>query len=59
MIYLDTGCLVKLYHPKPDSPKVAALVAGKPICFDPLHDSKENTAAADVAPLPRKLPAWR
>jgi hypothetical protein len=29
---------VKLYYPEPDSQKVAAMVAGKPICFNPLHD---------------------
>ena len=26
MIYLDTGSLVKLYYPEPDSAKVVALV---------------------------------
>jgi len=29
MIYLDTGCLVKLYYPEPDSASVAAAVFGK------------------------------
>lgn len=38
MIYLDAGCLVKLYCPEPESQKVAALVAGKPICYNPLHE---------------------
>ncbi|MGD1084661.1 MAG: type II toxin-antitoxin system VapC family toxin [Verrucomicrobiota bacterium] len=38
MIYLDTGCLVKLYYPEPDSQKIVALVAGRPICFNPLHE---------------------
>jgi predicted nucleic acid-binding protein len=37
VIYLDTGCLVKLYYPEPESQKVAAFVKGKPICFTPLH----------------------
>ena len=37
MIYLDTGCLVKLYYPEPDSQKSAALVAGRSICVNPLH----------------------
>ncbi len=37
MIYLDTGCLVKLYYPEPESQKVAAFVTGKPVCFNPLH----------------------
>ena len=44
MIYLDTGCLVKLYYPEPDSQKVAALVAGKPICFNPLHELEFTNA---------------
>ena len=44
MIYLDTGCLVKLYHPEPDSHKVAALVVGKPICFTPLHELEFTNA---------------
>lgn len=38
MIYLDTGCLVKLYYPEPDSAKVAAVVQGKTICYSPLHE---------------------
>lgn len=44
MIYLDTGCLVKLYYPEPDSPTVATLVAGKPICFNPLHELEFTNA---------------
>jgi predicted nucleic acid-binding protein len=44
VIYLDTGCLVKLYYPEPDSQKVAALVAGKPICFNPLHELEFTNA---------------
>ena len=31
MIYLDTGCFVKLYYPEPDSAKVIALIQGKPV----------------------------
>ena len=38
MIYLDTGCLVKLYYPEPDSAKVVARVAARPIWFTPLHE---------------------
>jgi hypothetical protein len=38
MIYLDTGCLVKLYYPEPDSGKVIAQIQGKPICYLPLHE---------------------
>jgi predicted nucleic acid-binding protein len=44
MIYLDTGCLVKLYYPEPDSQKVAAIVAGKPIFFNPLHELELTNA---------------
>lgn len=38
MIYLDTGCFVKLYYPEPDSTKVIALIQSKPICYSPLHE---------------------
>ena len=44
MIYLDTGCLVKLYYPEPDSQKVAAIIAGKPICFNMLHELEFTNA---------------
>jgi hypothetical protein len=44
VIYLDTGCLVKLYYPEPDSQKVAALIAGKVICFNPLHELEFTNA---------------
>jgi predicted nucleic acid-binding protein len=36
--YLDTGCLVKLYYPEPDSTQVIALIQGKPVCYTPLHE---------------------
>jgi predicted nucleic acid-binding protein len=36
--YLDTGCLVKLYYPEPDTSKVVALVSGKALCHTPLHE---------------------
>lgn len=38
MICLDTGCHVKLYYPEPASHPVAARVAGKFICYSPLHE---------------------
>jgi predicted nucleic acid-binding protein len=38
VIYLDTGCFVKLYYPEPDSPKVIAAIQGKPVCHSPLHE---------------------
>jgi len=43
-IYLDTGCLVKLYYPEPESQKVAAVVAGLPIFFTPLHELEFTNA---------------
>jgi predicted nucleic acid-binding protein len=44
VIYLDTGCLVKLYYPEPESQKVAVFVRGKPICFSPLHELEFTNA---------------
>jgi hypothetical protein len=38
VIYLDTGCLVRLYYPEPDSAVVAGLVRGKPIWHTALHE---------------------
>jgi len=38
VIYLDTGCFVKLYYPEADSAKVIALIQGQPICYTPLHE---------------------
>lgn len=47
MVYLDTGCLVKLYYPEPDSALVIDRVAGQEIVYTPLHDSLN--AAAELA----------
>jgi predicted nucleic acid-binding protein len=44
VIYLDTGCLVKLYYPEPDSHLVALRVAGKVICYSPLHELEFTNA---------------
>ena len=44
MIYLDTSCLVKLYYPEPESARVAALVQGKPICHNSLHELEFHNA---------------
>lgn len=44
MIYLDTGCLLKLYYPEPESPRVASLVAGKVIAFILLHELELSNA---------------
>jgi predicted nucleic acid-binding protein len=38
VIYLDTGCLLKLYYPEPESVRVAAIVQGKPIIYNQLHE---------------------
>jgi predicted nucleic acid-binding protein len=44
VIYLDTGCFVKLYYPEPDSPKIIALIHGKPVCYTPLHELESVNA---------------
>lgn len=44
MIYLDTGCLLKLYYPEPESKRVAALVVGKAIVFSGLHELELSNA---------------
>jgi len=44
MIYLDTGCLVKLYYPEPDSSAVVTRVAGKPMFYTPLHELELTNA---------------
>lgn len=44
MVYLDTGCLVKLYYPEPDSDLVAARAAGQTIAYTSLHALELATA---------------
>ena len=44
MVYLDTGCLVKLYYPEQDSALIAAKVAGEPLAYTPLHDLEISSA---------------
>ena len=44
MIYLDTGCLLKLYYPEPDSPSVARLAMGDAIAFTSLHELELSNA---------------
>ncbi len=44
MIYLDTGCLLKLYYPEPDSPKVVRLVSAQVIALVPLHELEFSNA---------------
>jgi predicted nucleic acid-binding protein len=46
MIYLDTGCLLKLYYPEPESERVAALVHGQAIAYVPLHALEVANALA-------------
>lgn len=44
MVYLDTGCLLKLYYPEPNSASVAAAVSGKVIVFTALHELETVSA---------------
>ena len=44
MVYLDTGCLLKLYYPEPESGAVVAAVTGEAIVFTPLHELEITTA---------------
>jgi predicted nucleic acid-binding protein len=44
VLYLDTGCLVKLYYPEWNSPQVVAAVAGESIGFTALHDLELTSA---------------
>ena len=44
MLYLDTGCLVKLYYPEANSASVVAAVAGEAIALTELHALELTTA---------------
>jgi predicted nucleic acid-binding protein len=44
VIYLDAGCLLKLYYPEPNSAAVAAAVTGEAIVFTALHELETMTA---------------
>ena len=44
MINLDTGCLVKLYYPEPESSAVVRRVAGRPVFYTPLHELELTNA---------------
>ena len=44
MIYLDTGCLLKLYYPEPESARVVSLIAGRTIAFVALHELELSNA---------------
>ena len=44
MVYLDTGCLVKLYDPEADSEVVASKSARLPSVFTPLHKLELTSA---------------
>jgi hypothetical protein len=39
-----SSCLVKLYYPEPESARVAALVQGKPVCHNSLHELEFHKA---------------
>jgi len=43
VLYVDTGCLLKLYYPEWNSAKVAA-AAGEELCFCALHELEITTA---------------
>ena len=44
MLYLDTGCLLKLYYPEPESAAVVTAVSGEVIVLTPLHELEIGTA---------------
>lgn len=44
MLYLDTGCLVKLYYPEPDSPQVSKVTRGQTLIYTALHELEISTA---------------
>lgn len=44
MLYVDTGCLLKLYYPEWNSAEVAAAVAGEKIGLTGLHELEMATA---------------
>lgn len=44
MIYLDTGCLLKLYYPEPESGEVAKLVLEQAIVLLALHELELSNA---------------
>jgi predicted nucleic acid-binding protein len=44
VIYLDTGCLLKLYYPEPESAAVARLATGQPIVYVGVHDLELTNA---------------
>lgn len=44
MTYLDTGCLLKLYYPEPDSVKVAKLVSSQVVALVLLHELEMSNA---------------
>jgi len=44
VLYVDTGCLLKLYYPEWNSAQVAAAVAGEELCFCALHELEITTA---------------
>lgn len=47
MLYVDTGCLLKLDYPERNSTEVAAAIVGEELCFTALHDL-EITAALQL-----------
>jgi predicted nucleic acid-binding protein len=44
VIYLDTGCLLKLYYPEPESSRIAELVHEQVVALTSLHDLEARNA---------------
>lgn len=44
MLYLDTGCLLKLYYPEANSAAIVDAVSGHQIVFTALHELETQTA---------------
>jgi predicted nucleic acid-binding protein len=44
MLYLDTGCLIKLYYPESNSAQIAVIATGHPLVFTPLHNLELTSA---------------
>lgn len=44
MIYLDTGCLIKLYYPESESQRVAGLIQNESVVLTPLHELELTNA---------------
>ena len=43
MLYLDSGCLLKLYYPEANSSQITAAVVGEVLCLNALHELELTT----------------